>query len=261
MNFILTPFLALSHRSFRVLQRHKDVFMKMWKTSIFPPFIDPIFYLFGMGYGLGALVVKVEGMSYAQFIAPGLISSVIMSAPFFECTIGAFVRLKYQNTWDAMISTPVSIEDVVTGEILYGCAKSLLQGGAILIVVALFGLVLSPWALLIPLVCIFAGFMFGAIAMVYTSFIPELSYVDYFFTLLMTPMFIFAGTFFPVKNLPFWAQKAAYYMPLYHTVNINRMLITGRINSSIIDDLIWVFGVGLIFFFLSLKLMRRRVIK
>ena len=251
----------VSFRSFCVLLRHRDVFLKMWKSTLIPPFLDPLFYLVGMGYGLGALVRNIEGYTYIEFIAPALVASVIMTAPFFECAIGGYVRMYYQKTWDAMISTPLSIEDVVTGEILYGAARALLQGVSILIVIALFGLVKSPLALFIPVVCIVGGFMFGCMAISYISWIPNINYVDYFFTLLMTPMFIFAGTFFPVSQLPAWMQKIAYFMPLYHVVLISRSLVTGVIHPDFVESVIWIIIVGALFFAFALRVLRRRVLK
>jgi lipooligosaccharide transport system permease protein len=250
---------SVSYRSFRVLARNIDVFLKTWKTSVIPPFLDPLFYLVGMGYGLGALVVKIEGMTYIEFIAPALIASVTMTAPFFENAVGSYVRLYYQKTFDGMVSTPVSIEDVATGEIFYGAMRALIQGVSILIVVMAFGLIKSPLAIFIPFFCVFAGFVNGSIALSYMTFIPSISYVDYFFTVVMTPMFIFAGTFFPITQLPIWAQKLAFFMPLYHIVNIIRALSTGTNLGTIPGDMLWLFICGAAFYVFSLWRMNKRM--
>lgn len=252
---------GVSYRSFHVLARNIDVFLKTWKTSIIPPFLDPLFYLLGMGYGLGALIIEIKGMSYVEFIAPALIASVMMTAPFFENCVGSYVRLYFQKTFDAIISTPVSIEDVTTGELFYGAARALIQGVSILIVIALFGLVKAPLALFIPLLCIFAGMVNGAIAISYMTYMPSISYVDYFFTIVMTPMFLFAGTFFPIEQLPIWAQKIAYFMPLYHIVNITRALCSGTNLNSIPGDLLWLLVCGSIFYIFSLWRMNKRMRK
>lgn len=256
----INPYRNVSHRAFYVWQRHRDVFLKTVKTSLIPPFLDPLFYLLGMGYGLGSMISPIKGISYVEFIAPALLASVMMSAPFFECTIGTFVRIQYQKTFDAMISTPLSVEDVVTGDLLYGASRATLQGTAIMIVLVFFGLVKSPLGFLIlPLLFIIA-LAFGSLALFYTSFIPAINYVDYFFTLVMTPMFIFAGTFFPISQLPHWAQKVAYFMPLYHAVNITRGLSFGNI-SGLWEDFFWLMLFGLIFYALALARMRRRLLK
>jgi lipooligosaccharide transport system permease protein len=256
----LNPFSGVSHRAYYVFLRHRDVFFKNAATSLIPPFLDPLFYLLGMGFGLGKMINPIQGMTYVQFIAPALVASVMMTAPFFECTVGTFVRIEYQKTFDAMISTPVSIEDVVTGDIMYGAARALLQGMAIMVVIMAFGLVKSPFALLIIPLCFLLGLVYGSMAMLYTSFIPAINYVDYFFTLVMTPMFIFAGTFFPVSQLPHWAQKVAWLMPLYHTVNITRALNVGAINR-VWGDLLWMAICGLLFYSLALWRIRKRMIK
>jgi lipooligosaccharide transport system permease protein len=258
--FNINPYSGVSHRAFYVFLRHRDVFMKTLSTSLIPPFLDPLFYLLGMGYGLGSMISPIKGMSYVEFIAPALVASVIMTAPFFECTVGSFVRMHYQKTFDAMISTPLSVEDVVTGDILYGAGRALLQGIAIFIVILAFGLVKSPLALLIVPLCFLLALAFGPIAMLYTSFIPAINYVDYFFTLVITPMFIFAGTFFPIEQLPAWAQKVAWFMPLYHTVNIIRGLNVGNL-AGIWDDMLWMIFCGLLFYWLALLRMRRRILK
>jgi lipooligosaccharide transport system permease protein len=251
----------VSYRSFFVLARHRDVFLKTWKTSLIPPFLDPFFYLLAMGYGLGSFVVKIEGMSYIEFIAPGLIASVIMTAPFFENSIGSFVRLTYQKTFDAMVSTPVSIEDVATGELLYGAFRAAVQGISILIVVAAFGLVKSWLVVFIPLLCLFGGFVNGTIALSYMTFMPTISYVDYFFTLFMTPMFLIAGTFFPISQLPHWVQNVAYMMPLYHIVNITRALCSGTNLMIIPGELLWLAVCGAVFYMFSLYRMNKRMRK
>lgn len=257
---LLNPFKGVSHRAYYVFLRHRDVFVKTITTSLIPPFLDPLFYLLGMGYGLGSMISPIHGMTYVQFIAPALVASVMMTAPFFECTVGTFVRIEYQKTFDAMISTPLSTEDVVTGDIMYGAGRAMLQGTAILIVITLFGLVKSPWAILIIPLCFLLGLVYGSMAMLYTSFIPAINYVDYFFTLIMTPMFIFAGTFFPVAQLPHWAQKAAWFMPLFHTVNITRALNIGDI-GAIWGNMLWMLICGLIFYALALWRMRHRLVK
>lgn len=262
MNHVLNLiFPNVSYRAFSVLMRHKDVFIKMWKTTLLPPFLDPLFYLVGIGYGLGGLIRKVQGFTYVEFFAPALVASVIMTAPFFECSIGGYVRMYYQKTWDAMISTPVSIEDVVTGEILYGAARAALQGISIMIVLLLFGLIKSPLALLMPVLCVVGGFMFGCLAMAYISWIPNLNYVDYLFTVIMTPMFIFAGTFFPISQLPGWMRDVAFFMPLYHVVLITRSLITGIIHPHIIQSAVWIIIVGTASFAIAIRLLRWRVVK
>jgi len=180
-----------------VFLRHRDVFLSNIWSSVIPPFFEPIFYLLAMGYGLGALVSQVEGLSYVQFIAPSLIAMVGLTAPGFECLVGTLARLVVQRSFEAMIATPVSIEDVIAGEVLYGAAKGLVHAIAVGLVVSAFGLIQSPWAILIILVILIGGIMIGSITLVYTSFMPNFGPIDFYFTLVLTPLFLFSGTFFP----------------------------------------------------------------
>ncbi len=206
------------------------------------------------------MISPIKGMSYVEFIAPALLASVMMTAPFFECTIGTFVRIHYQRTFDAMISTPLSVEDVVTGDLLYGASRATLQGVAIMLVLLAFGLVKSPLVIIVLPLFFVIGLVFGSLALFYTSFIPAINYVDYFFTLVMTPMFIFAGTFFPISQLPIWAQKVAWFMPLFHAVNITRGLALGN-SAGLLSDFVWLICFGLIFYAAALNRMRRRLLK
>lgn len=253
--------LDISYRCLRVLQRHRDVFWKNAKSNLIPPFFDPLFYLLAMGYGLGALVAKIKGLSYPEFIAPAIAASVALTAPSFECIVGTLVRMKEQKTWDAMIHTPVSVEDVITGEILFGAARSVIQAVSILIVIWLFGLIHSPLVVLLPLVIFISGIIHGSLAMTYTSFFPEFNYMDYYFTLVMTPMFLFAGTFFPVERLPGWAHTVAWFMPLYHTTTISRALTTGLGSWHLALNVLWLLVACGLFYLLALVAMKRRVIK
>jgi lipooligosaccharide transport system permease protein len=118
--------------------------MKTWKVNFFPPLLEPIFYLVALGYGLGGFVQPIQGLAYVQFIAPALVSISIMNSSFFECTYGSFVRMYYQKTFDGIIATPISIEEVIAGEMLWGATRSLISSSIVLAVVAAFGLISSP---------------------------------------------------------------------------------------------------------------------
>lgn len=245
-----------------VFLRHRDVFISSIWSSVIPPFFEPVFYLLAMGYGLGALVAQVDGMSYVQFIAPSLIAMVGLTAPGFECLVGTLARLVVQRTFEAMISTPVSIEDVISGEVLYASAKGVVHAIAVGTVVAAFGLLHSWWALGILVVIFIGGLMIGSITLVYTSFMPNFGPIDFYFTLVLTPLFLFSGTFFPVSQLPPWGQLIAELTPFYHMVRPARMLAMGNIDWGLIGlDFLWMFGYFVVFFPLAVYLMKRRLVK
>ena len=247
-----------SYRSLRVWQRNRDVFFKLWHTEVPGFFAEPVLILLAMGVGLGTYVVL--GSSYLEFIAPGILAAYAMFSSATECTYGSFVRMKFQRTFDAIIATPVSMEDVVAGEIFWGATRSLLTTLAILIVIAAFGLVHSPWALLTIPLSIAAGLMFSSIALVVTSVSPSIYTFNYFFTLFITPMFFFSGVFFPLSAFSPTVQKLCWISPLTPVANIARALVSGNPGDGAWWGLAIVFGLIAIFFPLSLYLMRRRLL-
>ncbi|MBI4688076.1 MAG: ABC transporter permease [Nitrospirae bacterium] len=244
--------------AFRVWQRNFTVYTKLYKSSIALNFIEPILYLSALGLGLGAFVKEIDGVPYIKFIAPGIIASSSMFAATYECTYGTYVRMTYQKTFDAILATPVGIYELLSGELLWGAAKSMLYGTTIILVISLFGLVDSAMILLaIPLLFV-SGLIFAEISMIVAAIVPGIDSFNYFYTLFMTPMFLFSGIFFPLHTLPDIVSKIAFFTPLYHLVNICRTLSIGRFP---ITDIAWIFVVALIFAPYPLRLMRRRVIK
>lgn len=248
-------------RALKVFNRNFVVFLKHWKSSIMFNFLEPLLYLAALGFGLGVYVEEVEGLTYLQFIAPGLVISSAMWSTSFECTYGSFNRMQLYKIFHAMITTPLSIDDVVTGEIIYGAFKSFLYGTVILGVVSLLGLISSPWALLTLPVLFFMGIVFAETAIIWTSISPNFDSFAYYFTLIITPMFLFSGVFFPVKNMPFFVQLIAWLTPLFHAVEISRNLATGQVSSLLFLHFFIILLFAALFFYFPLAFMRRRLIK
>jgi len=252
----------LSYRVWKVWMRDRDVFMKTFRVNFIPPLLEPVLYLLAMGFGLGLFVQQIEGVSYVQFIAPSLVAISMMFNSFFECTYGSFVRMYYQKTFDAIIATPVNLEEVIAGELLWGATKSLINSSIVLGIVALFGLVSSPLALLIPPISFLVGLVFASIAMCFTSVAPNIDAFNYPQFLLITPMFLFSGTFFPITALPQLTQMIAQlFLPLTHAVSLTRSLILGRLEPSLLLSLAWLMVTTIVLFILSINLMKRRLIK
>jgi len=244
-----------------VFRRNFLVFLKTWKANIMFNFVEPVMYLWAMGFGLGVYVEQVQGIPYVQYLAPGLIASSAMFATSFEMTYGSFTRMTHQKTFQAMVATPVSMEDVVAGEIMYGCFKSVLYGVVFLLVTGLFGLVKSPWVLLLPLLLALCGLVFSLLAMTWTSLAPDYDSFNYFFTLVITPMFLFSGIFFPLAGLPPLAQKIAWLTPLYHVVEVSRALVLGRLTSGALTHLAWLLVLVALTFRLPLVMVKNRLIQ
>ena len=240
VNNMAGTYKSLNQYALRVFKRNLAVFRKTWKTNIAFNFIEPLLYLTAMGWGLGAFVGEIAGMSYIQFIAPGMIASSAMWAASSECTYESYVRMHYQKIFHAITATPIELDEVVAGELLTGVFKSTLYGSVILLVITFLGLVPSIYALLIPLVLVLCGFVFAELGMIWTGIVPKIDSFSYFFTLVVTPMFLFSGVFFPIDALPGAVQTAAWFLPLYHIVVLLRSLTMGAVSPILLMHVLWL---------------------
>jgi len=249
----------LSWRFIPMWQRNRDVFLRLWHVEA-PGFIaEPVLILLAMGLGLGAYVGLIDGQKYIEFIVPGIIASYAMFSASFECTYGTFWRMEEHKTFDAIIATPLNVEDVIAGEIFWGATRSLLTGSGILVAATAFQLVHSPWALLIPVLSFVAGIMFSSIAVLFTSLVPSFYSFNYYFTLFITPMFFFSGVFFPLSSFPKIVQTISWVIPLTPVVNIARALVWGEFHPELMVALVTIIVLTAVFFCISLVTMRRRI--
>lgn len=244
----------------RIFARHLAVFKKIWFTNVMYNFIEPLLYLSAMGYGLGSFVQDIDGLAYIQYIAPGMVASSAMFAASFECTYGSFVRLHYQKTFHAMLAGPVTVRDIVVGDILYGASKSMLFGIVILTVITALGQVQSWWALLIPLFLLIPGLTFSLLAICYTGLIETVDKFNYYTTLFLTPAYLFSGVFFPINSMPGWAQVVAWFNPIYHSVEVCRALVLGNSNPSLLVHAGVLALLAVLLMPLAVKLMTKRLI-
>jgi lipooligosaccharide transport system permease protein len=247
-------------RAFRVWQRNFTVYRKLYKSSIVFNFVEPVLYLVALGIGLGAFVREINGVPYIKFIAPGIIASSSMFATASENTYGTYVRMTFQKTFDAILATPVNINDLIAGELMWGATKSVFYGTIIMLVIAAFGLVDSSLILLAIPVLFISGIVFAEISLIATAIVPGIDSFSYFFTLLLTPSFLFSGIFFPLDTLPAAVMKVAFFIPLYHLVNICRSFASGAINAPL-WDIVWLLIFSIIIAPYPFRLMRKRVIK
>lgn len=246
-------------KAFRVWQRNFTVYTKLYKSSFALNFVEPALYLAALGLGLGAFVKEIDGIPYIDFIAPGIIASSSMFAATYECTYGTYVRMTFQKTFDAILTTPVNLPDLVAGELLWGATKSMMFGTIIMIVISLFGLVHSAFIIgLIP-VLFLSGLVFAGISMIAAATVPGIDTFNYFYTLVMTPMFLFSGIFFPLDSMPPVIQKVAFFTPLYHLVNICRSLTWGNVSGSL-TDIGWMAVAAALVTPYAFRLMKRRIL-
>jgi len=247
-------------RAYRVWQRNFTVYTKRYKSSLVLNFIEPILYLAALGFGLGAFVREIDGVPYINYLAPGLIASSSMFASTFECTYGTYIRMTFQKTFDAILVTPVNIADLVAGELMWGAAKGTFYGTIIMIVLSFMGLLESTMIVAsIPLIFI-SSLIFAEIAVIVSSIVPGIDSFNYFNTLFMTPMFLFSGIFFPFDSMPAAVSKVAFFLPLYHLVNICRSFSSGEL-SPVVLDIVWLIAAALILLPYPFRLLRRRIIQ
>lgn len=250
---------------FRVWRRNFIVYLQNWKIRFMAPILEPLFYLVAFGYGLSALVgsIRENGVevSYTTFIAPALIAINIMNNAFFENTYGSFVRMYYQKTFDAMMATPLTVNEIIAGEIVWGATKSAIATMIMMAVISAFGLIDYPAGLLLVPLAFLGGMAFGAVGMYFTAITGHIDLFNLPFFLFITPMFLFSGTFFPIENLPEWAQVIAMALPLTHLVSIARSLCYSRFDGMMLWQLSYLMVFLVVFFPLALYKMRWRLIK
>ena len=247
-------------RALRVLDRHLLVLRRTWQSNLMFNVVEPLLYLSAMGFGLGAFVQQIDGLSYIQFIAPGMVALSAMYSATFECTYGTYIRLNLQKTFHAMLAAPVTVRDVVLGEIMYGTLKSVMFGTVVLGVVAALGQVQSAQALAIPLLLIPSGVVFAAAAMWYTSVISDIDYLGYYITLVILPFFLFGGLYFPVSSLPAWVQTVNWLNPLYHTVEVSRALALGQASLALWPHVAVLVAMSVVLLPLPIRFMERKLL-
>jgi lipooligosaccharide transport system permease protein len=255
----------ISVRFIRIWQRNLTVYRENWKINFLPPLLEPLFYLVAFGIGFSGLIGNINyasgETSYVRFIAPALVAINIMNSSFFENTFSSFVRMYYQKTFDAMMATPLNAEEIITGEIVWGATKAAIGTAIMLTVISFFGLISYPSGILIIFVAFLGGIAFGSVGMLFTSVVKTIELFNLPIFLLVTPMFLFSGTFFPLTKLPLWAQYFALTLPLTHLVNLVRALSFGLFNLESLISFCYLMIFCLIMFPLALFKMRRRLIK
>lgn len=264
MNALRTIFRHLSGRAWRVWQRDFDVYLTAWKTEFLPPLAEPILYVFSFGFGLGALLREItyqgRTLSYLAFMAPGIVAMAIMFWAFFETTYSSFVRMYYQRTFDAILATPLLVEDVILGEMLWGTTKAVIAATIMLGVLSALGLTAFPSSLWVVPIAVVAGLLFAALGLVTTALTRIISQFNVPIFVLIMPMFTFGGTFFPVDVLPGWAQAIAWCLPLTHVSFLVRAAVLGWWHPGIVASVLYIASAALALACAALVLMKRRLI-
>lgn len=252
---------ALSLRFWPVWRRNFLVWRKLAAPSMLGNLADPMIYLLGLGYGLGALLPEVGGGSYIAFLAAGSVCFSTANSATFESLYSAFSRMQEQRTWEAIMNGPIELDDVVLAELVWAASKSFLSGAAILVVIWALGLSqgnLSPWVLaVVPLV----GLCFAALGLAVTAVAPGYDFFMYYFTLVITPMAMLCGVFFPMDQLPPVMHAISMCLPLSHATLLVRPLLQGEVPSDILLHVGVLAAYAVAGFYLATVLYRRRLLK
>jgi lipooligosaccharide transport system permease protein len=250
-----------SLRFIHVWRRNRLVWRKLALASALGNLADPMLYLLGLGYGLGALLPEVGGMPYIAFLAAGMVCSSTMMSASFEAMYSGFSRMHVQKTWEAIMNAPLTLDDVVLGELVWAASKSVLSGAAVLAVAWALGLVASLSGLLILPLVFLAGLAFAGLGLVMTALAPNYDFFTYYFTLAITPMMLVCGVFFPLEQLPAWLQGIVQVLPLTHAVALSRPLMNGAAPPDALVHLAVLAAYACAGFYLALVLTRRRLLQ
>jgi len=249
----------LIKRALPVWRRNFRVWQKLMIASLLGNFLEPLLYLFALGYGLGRFVTNMDGIPYVSFLASGIVCSSAMMTASFECLYSAYTRRSVQGVWDAMLTAPLAVDDVILGEMLWAGTKSVINVTAILIVAGSLGIVHAPTAILAMPIVFLVGICFAAMALVITAFAYGYEFFLYYMSLFLTPLLLLSGVFFPFDTLPDFLQKIVGLFPLAHAVKIVRPLVIG----GEVHHLVWHLSVIVAYllgaYFVAVWAMKRRL--
>ena len=244
-----------------VWRRHRDAFFRNWTTEAGGVFLEPLIVLGAFGYGLGQFVGEVEAdVSYAAYITPGLIAGYAMFHALFEGAYGAYLRLSMHRVFDSMLATPMQVEDLVAGEMLWGASRSVLTAIAVLLVALGFGLIESPLAVLAVPAAFLVGLVFYPMALSATAVVPSINSLNNVFTVVAVPMYFVSGIFFPVSSLPDWMEPIVWALPLTPAAHLIRGLVLGGLDVTHLYSALALVAMAVGFGLLATHLMRRRLI-
>jgi lipooligosaccharide transport system permease protein len=246
--------------AFAVWRRNLRVYFRLWKTELIAPIIEPIFTFFAFGFGVGALVTsKVQGETYLAFVGAGVLSFTVLMRTVFEMTYGAYFRMVYQSTYDAILATPVNAESLAFGEISWAISKGFIDCLFILPLVIFFGSANSYFIPLSIIPLLFGCLFLGSLALGLTAHIFEIDHFNVFFALFFSTIFL-CGAWFPVETLPFWLQIFAHILPTTSIIDLTRACLNGHFAARHIYETIYVLLISIVLLEWALRSLRKRMV-
>ena len=253
----------LSYRISYVFLRNLYSYKRFIVPTFLVSLIEPLFYLITFGVGMGAYMGAFGGKPYLHFLVPGVLVTAVMMSSSFECLYGTYIKIVHEKVYDSLIATHVSADEAVAGDIAWGSFRGLISGTLMMTVALAMGVApASPLRLAVLLVfMVFIGVLFGALAMIVTSVAPSFDFFSYYTELVITPMLFFSGVFFPLDNFPGWMKTLAEFLPLTHAVRISRAVFTGEPAAGTGWGLAGLAVLAAVVFTVSIRMMRKRLIK
>jgi len=243
-----------------VWRRNAAMYRRTWMWNILPNFFEPVLYLVSIGIGVGAYITDMRGMSYVEFIAPGLLCVAAMNGASFEVTYNIYVRMNFEKAYDAMLTTPIEPDDVLVGEVLWAMTRATIYGGCFFIVLVLAGLAPLPGALVAVAAIPLTGMLFAAIGVSYSLRVPTIDQFSFYFTLFLTPLFLFSDIFFPLEERLsgawLWVAEA---LPLLHPVRLARSAFAGEFPVILLWDLAYIFVLSAFLLWTARRAIRARL--
>ena len=239
-----------------VLVREVVNFSSFWRATAFSSTVEPTIYLLAFGLGLGTIVSEVQGLEYVEFVGTGTVATAVMFSSVFPSMFGTYVKREFQRTYDAILAAPVDTEELVTAEALYIAARAGVFGSVPLLVAMIFGLDPAWGMLIVPLIAFTTGFGWACFGIIISAVLKSIDSFSYVTSIVVTPLMLVAGTYFPIENLPEGAQIAANFNPLYHCVELVRHSAFG---FETID--IYHYGVLIVFALITWRIATNRMEK
>jgi len=252
-------------RARRLVERNIMVYRHQW-IIILSGVFEPIFYLIGIGLGLGGIVQEVpisDGrvVAYAAFVAPALLATAAMNGAVFETIFNVFFKLNYAKTYEGVLATPMGITEIALGEMLWALMRAALYAIAMFVIMFFAGLILSPWGILMVPAALLVAAAFAAAGLAGTSYLRTVNDFDVPMGLIVMPMFLFSGTFFPTTIYPDWIQVVLHATPLYHAISLIRGLSIGAVELAQLWDFVYLVAFFAICMWIAMRQMEKRLIK
>jgi lipooligosaccharide transport system permease protein len=244
-----------------VMSRDATVFTRNWKTTTFSSIVEPTIYLLAFGFGFGALISSIGGLDYKQYVGTGIVATAVLFSSAFPGMYGTFLKYRFQRTYDAFLAAPVDVDEIVSAEVLWIGLRAGVYGNVPLLVAIAFGLDPRPTAVLVPLICFVTGCAFVAFGVTLAATAESIDNFSYVTSGILTPMFLTAGTFFPISSFPAGIEAVAKLNPLYHCVQLVRdVVVLGVDPLPDLGHLAFLVAFGLALWRLAIWRLRKRLI-